>query len=274
MAERTTKSVRQGRRKHIAARAFTLIETMTAVTILAFISASVWVVIDRCMTAAADSTQRMRAFEIARENMEILLSAESVEEKTEFGISDKFPDIQWRTTVESFNEPIGSRMWVQAVCSADYTDTAGEVKTVELTHWLTGLTKEQEEQLNARKQQEEQLIAEHIIETIEEAAAYAGVDIGTVEQWAAGGMPKTETGYYLKPWLIVYYDTDGKPTALDKQGVLDQYPELASAGTRGKTTEGSQLQRGGQGPGTQQKPLRPEDLPPDMEIPPEILKDL
>jgi type II secretory pathway component PulJ len=92
---------------------------MAAVALLAFIGASAWVVMDRCMMSAADSTQRMHAFEIARENMEKLLGSASVTEMTEYGVSEKFPDISWQTAVETFYEPIISSIWVQAVCSAE-----------------------------------------------------------------------------------------------------------------------------------------------------------
>jgi hypothetical protein len=35
------------------------------------------------------------------------------------------------------------QLWVRGICSAEYTDAAGEAKTIEMTHWLTSLTKEQ-----------------------------------------------------------------------------------------------------------------------------------
>jgi hypothetical protein len=126
--------------------AFSLVEVVTALIILAFISFSVLVVINRCMASAADSELRMQAFEVARDNMETLLSKDSVEEMVEYGSSVKYPEIKWQTTVEMFYEPEASeqmQVWVRGVCSAEYTDAAGEVQTIELTHWLTGLTKEQ-----------------------------------------------------------------------------------------------------------------------------------
>jgi hypothetical protein len=225
------------------------------------------------MTSAANSAQRMRAFEITRENMERMLIAESVEDKTEFGISEMYPDIQWQTTVECISAPTGDGMWAQAFCSAEYTDAAGEVRTVELTHWLTELTKEQMEQIESRRQQQEELLAEHIIETQEDAAVFAGVDIETIGQWVASGMPMTESRYYLKPWLILYYDTGGQPTAQDKQDVLNQYPGLPSAGRKSKApAEPQQQQPGQKEPGQTQPPsIKPEDLPPDMVLPPEML---
>ncbi|MHC4693526.1 MAG: hypothetical protein ACYS67_12360 [Planctomycetota bacterium] len=51
-------------------------------------------------------------------------------------------------------------MWIQAVCSAEYTDSGGELRKVELTHWLTDLTKEQTQQILARQEEEKERLAE------------------------------------------------------------------------------------------------------------------
>jgi prepilin-type N-terminal cleavage/methylation domain-containing protein len=144
---------------------FTLVESMAAVTLLAFIGAGVWLVVERCSLSAADATQRMRAFETARDNMEKLLGASSVEESTEYGTSEQFPDIRWQTTIETFYQPVNSKMWARAVSSADYTDSAGETKTVLLTTWLTELTDEQVTQLADRKALLEKLLEKHLIDT-------------------------------------------------------------------------------------------------------------
>ncbi len=142
--------------RHARQRAFTLVESMAAVTLLAFIGISVWVVLERCTASAADSVQRMRAFEIARENMEKILGLDSVQEMTEYGTSEKFPDIRWQTTIESFYEPATSQMWVRAVCSAEYTDTSGEPQNVELTNWLTKLSNAQMTQLTQKSELQKQ----------------------------------------------------------------------------------------------------------------------
>jgi hypothetical protein len=214
-------------------------ESMAAVALLAFIGASAWVVMDRCMMSAADSTQRMRAFEVARENMEKLLGSASVMESTEYGVSEKFPDIRWQTAVETFYEPVNSHMWVQAVCSAEYSDSAGESRTVELAHWLTELTKEQVQELMRRMEIKKQMLAEQTIETEDLAAEYAGVSVEAVRQWVQNGMPVTEDGKYLKPWLDLYLETNGSPTEDQKQTVISVHPELPAVtpktpGLRGK----------------------------------------
>lgn len=124
-------------------KAFSLVEAVTALIILGLICSSVLVVINRCLAGAADSQLRMRAFEVTRENMEKLLASEAVSEVSEYGESEKYPEIQWQTTVETFYEPLTSRIWFQAICSAQYTDTEGEEQTIELTHWLTEVSKAQ-----------------------------------------------------------------------------------------------------------------------------------
>jgi hypothetical protein len=171
----------------------------------------------------------MRAFEIARENMEKLLGLTSVEEKGEYGVNEQYPDIRWQTTVESFYEPLTSRAWVRAVCSAEYTDSAGETKSVELTHWLTDLTEEQTKMLMERKELQGKQLSIHIIETEELAAEYAGVNVETIRQWARGGMPMFD-GAYLKPWLELYFSTGGNPTQEQIQDLKNRYPELSASG--------------------------------------------
>jgi hypothetical protein len=140
----------------ISAPAFTLMEVVTALIILALISSSVLVVINRCMVSAADSQMRMQAFEVTRDNMETFLSKDSVEEMVEYGSSVKYPEIRWQNTIEVFNEPLMEQMefWVRAICSAEYTDSAGQVQTIELTHWLSSLTKEQVIQMLKEKEQQ------------------------------------------------------------------------------------------------------------------------
>jgi hypothetical protein len=200
------------------------------------------------MTSAADSTLRMQAFEVARENMENLLSRDSVEEMVEYGNSERYPEIQWQTTVESFYEPLTSRMWVQAVCLAEYTDSAGEAQKVELTHWLTDLTKEQVLQIIEEQLKEKERLADQIIESAEEAAAYAGVDVETIEQWVENGMLKTSDGFFLKDELDLYEQTDGNPTVKDRkrQAQIDAdliEPTKELQGEQGKQPEQDPLDR-------------------------------
>ncbi len=129
-------------------------EVVVALGILAAICSGVLVVMNQCIAATIDSQIKMEAFELVRENMEKLLGAESVTLVAELGTSDTNPNIQWQTVIETFNEPVDSGMWLQAVCSASYTDCDGEKHTVELVHWLCELSKRDQQLIRKQKQQE------------------------------------------------------------------------------------------------------------------------
>jgi hypothetical protein len=107
-------------------------------------------------------------------------------------------------------------MWVQAICSAEYTDSEEELQTVELTHWLTDVTKGQLLKILAQQQDEIEQLADQVIETLEEAAEYAGVDAQTMQQWMDNGMLTTQDGYYIKGQLDLYMNSNGTPTAEDR----------------------------------------------------------
>jgi len=134
---------------------FSLLEVVVALGVLAAICSSVMVVMNRCIAATIDSRTKMEAFELVRENMEKVLGADSVTLTAELGTSQTNPDIEWQTVVETFNEPVGAGMWLQAVCSATYTDSAGQKQTIELVHWLTDLSKTDQQLI--RKQREREL---------------------------------------------------------------------------------------------------------------------
>lgn len=140
--------------------AFTLIEVVMAVTIITVMVATVLTVMNRCLEAAIDNRTKMQAFELARENMENLLALNSVSDQAEFGTSEKNPDIQWTTVVETFDEPTDSEMWVQAVCSATYVDSKGEEQSIELTHWLSEVPKNIQKLILAQRQKELELMDE------------------------------------------------------------------------------------------------------------------
>jgi len=218
---------------------------MTALAILALVSSSVLVVINRCLASAADSALRMQAFEVARENMEKLLASDSVEQSVEYGESDEHPEITWETVVETFYEPITTRMWIRGICSAQYTDTEGQEQTVELTHWLTDLTKGQLLQIMKDERQESEQLASQLIETIEEAAEYAGVDAETIEQWVENGMLTTEDGFFVQSNLDLYNLNDGNPSAEDKARQVRSQAELTMATAQGKPDEGKAVDRRG-----------------------------
>jgi prepilin-type N-terminal cleavage/methylation domain-containing protein len=197
-----------------ARHGFTLPEVLAALMILSLVCSGVLVVIDRCVSSAADLRMRMQAFETARNNMENLLASASVEEIVEYGTSEINPEIEWQMTVETFFEPITSRMWVQATCSAEYTDAEGLTQTVEFTHWLTNLTEQQLRELADHRDELEKQLDEagQLIESAAEAAEYIGVDEETIRQWVTNGMRTTSGGYYIISELVLFNETDGKPT--------------------------------------------------------------
>jgi len=210
------------------AMGFTLIEVLTALAILALVSSSVLVVVDRCLVSASDSGLRMEAFLLARENMEKILASNSVEETVDFGKSEKYPDVSWQTVVESFSEPVSGKMWIRAVCSAEYMGSTGEKQEVKLEHWITELTDQQASQLAGQPGSIEELTAEQLLATEEEAAEYAGVDAETIQQWVEDGLVTMDDGGFLKHNIDVYVRSEGKPTAVEKKQQVDSIEELAA----------------------------------------------
>jgi prepilin-type N-terminal cleavage/methylation domain-containing protein len=206
---------------------FTLIEVMAALMILTIVCSGVWVVIDRCMATSADLALRMAAFEVVRENMEKILTSGSVKEKVEYGTCDKYPDISWEALVETFSEPVAGKMWARAVCSAEYVDISGQIQTVRLEHWLTDLTEEQVAQITKNKEMEDAEFADQILETVEQAAEYAGVDVNTIEYWVENGLVKAEDGSFIKHNLDLFTLNEGKPGAVDKAEQVKSIAELS-----------------------------------------------
>lgn len=221
-------------------KAFTLVEVLTALIILAMICSSVLVVIDRSTASAANSMQRLHAFEVARENMEKLLSSASVKESVEYGDSNQYPDISWETVVETFYEPITSRMWIRGVSSAKYNDPNGQEQTIELEHWLTDLTKDQLLQIMKRDQDKQEDGSSDLIGTLEGAAEYAGVDVETIQQWLENGLITLEDGSFVKSNLDIYMRSKGNPSDEDKKQQIKSKAELKSskAGQSGAGQEG------------------------------------
>ncbi len=214
---------RAGRRPQAG---FTLLEVIAALAILGLAASSVLVVIDRCVSSASDSALRMEAFVLARENLEKILVRDSVDETVEYGTSEKYPDISWQTVIEGFPEPVSGQMWVRAVCSAEYVDSTGETRKIELIHWISQLTDQQAGQL-VGEQDLEKLAAEQVIETDKEAATYAKVDADTLAQWLENGLVKTDDGMFLRYNLDVFIQTQGNPTPEQKAQQVESVRELA-----------------------------------------------
>jgi len=224
-------------------RGFSLAEIVAALTILAIITSGVVVVIQRCTTSAADLSLKTQAFEVARDNMEKLLSTEVAGEMIEYGASEKYPGINWEMVVETFREPLNSDMWVRAVSSAEYTDLQGEICKVELTNWLTDVSEKLQKKIVEQKQKDEEQVS--VAMSLEEAAEYVGVDVETIKQWIRNGMHVTEDGGIPLTELDLYLVTDGRPTfedriAAKKEISPDNIKEKPS--DEGKPSEGEDIQ--------------------------------
>jgi len=175
-------------KKQFAVRnAFTLIEVSVAIVILGMIIAAVFTVINRALETVSDWQTKMVAFEIARDNMEKLLAQKSLTDKLEYGTSETNPDITWETTVESFYEPVSNQMWMRAVCTSEFKDSNGIDQKIELTHWLTSLTKKQIMQILEQQQREETYA-----ETVGEDSSQDGENQGnnTDSQNSLGPVPE------------------------------------------------------------------------------------
>jgi len=226
--KRQTDNLGQSRRvdRRSSTGGFTLLEVIASLGILAVVSSSVLLVISRCVNSAADSSMRMEAFRIVRENMEQTLSRASVAETVEYGMSDLYPDIRWMTAVEPFTEPISGQAWVRAVCSAEFTDASGETQMVELEHWITELSDQQAGQL-LEEEDLEQLAADQLLSTAEDAADYAGTDRETVEQWVENGLLRTPDGSFVRFNLDIFIDAGGEPTVEAKAKQVESIKDLA-----------------------------------------------
>lgn len=117
-------------------------------------------------------------------------------------------------------------MWIRGVCAAMYEDTAGEKQNVELTHWLTDLSKEQLMQLAKQDEAEMGELADQLIDNFEDAAEYAGVEVETIEQWVDDGMLVTEEGEFIKQNLDLYKQTGGQPTEEQKAAQIQSAVDL------------------------------------------------
>lgn len=137
---------------------FTLLEVVTALLILGTICTTVLTVMNQAITTAIDLRKRTQAFEVARENMENLLCLMTVSDTSDFGTHPLYPDIEWETTVEPFTEPVTNKMWIQAVCTASFPDSTGEIQEVTLTHWLTGLTDKQAQQIQDQQKRQDKYL--------------------------------------------------------------------------------------------------------------------
>lgn len=212
--------------KRPGAAGFTLLEVLTGLAILALVSSSVLVVIDHCVASAANTSLRMEAFSLARENLEKVLVRASVEESVEYGTSDKYSDLSWQTVIEAFPEPIGGEMWVRVVCSAEYPDSEGRTQKIELTHWIAKLTEQQAGEL-MDDEDLAALEAEQSLATAKEAGQYARVDVETIQEWIEAGLKTTKDEGFIKYNVDLFVAGQGDPSDGDKARQVESIQELA-----------------------------------------------
>lgn len=141
---------------HNSIKGFTLTEVTAALVILALVTTGSLVAMNRYLNTAIDQGIKMEAFNLARENMEKVLSASKLTDYVQQGESEMNPDIRWQNSVESFYEPLTSRMWIRAVCGVSYLDSQGENQEIELTHWVTDISKKQVLAIIDQKKREEE----------------------------------------------------------------------------------------------------------------------
>ncbi|MCP4451599.1 MAG: type II secretion system protein [Planctomycetes bacterium] len=213
------------------ARGFTLLEVICALGILSIICSSALVIMSNNKDSAYDVTMRLRALEVARENMEEMLVAETIEEQTEFGQSEKYPSIEWENTIETFYAPLEGQTWARARVMARYSsmDNAEEFpdQEIELEHWLCRVTEADMAALDELGGSESGLI-----ETIEQAAEFAGVDEQEVAVWMENGLAQTDEGYFIEANLTLFMRTQGNPSPeqLDQQALTGVFKDAETEG--------------------------------------------
>lgn len=135
---------------------FTIVEVAAALVLLGLLLASTLTLMNRYADTVIDMQLREQAFDIARSNMERLLSENTLSDKDEYGTDEFNPELDWEVIVEPFYEPVTNQMWIRAVCTSGFLDTQGERQNVELEHWITNLTPEQIKKIKAQQEAEQE----------------------------------------------------------------------------------------------------------------------
>ncbi|MCF7973401.1 MAG: type II secretion system GspH family protein [Phycisphaerae bacterium] len=206
------------------ARGFTLLEVICALGILSIICSSAMVIMARNIQSSYNVTMRLRALEVARENMEQILVLDRIEEQTEYGTSEIYPAIEWESSVETFYAPLEGQTWARARCLARYKDMEDKDQDVELEHWLCRVKAADMNSLEDINGAESALFR-----TLEEAVEYLGVDEQDVLSWLENGMVQTPEGYFIQANLQLYKRTQGNPSAeeRDQQAVTGVFLDVA-----------------------------------------------
>jgi hypothetical protein len=174
----------------------------------------------------------------------------------EFGTSDLYPDITWRTVVEAFSEPAEGTMWLRAVCTAEFADSTGEAQKIELVHWLMALTDQQAEQF-MQEGEGTSASAEQIISDINGAAKYAGVETDTIQQWLKNGLVVMNDGAFLKHNLDIFVRSKGNPTDAARAQQVHSPDELGGVLKDNSGGQNDMPQPDRQGPANEDSTVRP-----------------
>lgn len=126
--------------------------------LLGLLLASTLMLINDYIDTIIDYKLRNQAFELARSNMEQLLSENLLSDKDEYGTDEFNPELDWETLVEPFYEPVTNQMWIRAVCSSGFLDSRGQRQDIELEHWITNLTPVQIKQIAAQQKAEKEFM--------------------------------------------------------------------------------------------------------------------
>ena len=129
-------------------KGFTVLEALMAVLVIGFVASSIMVVMDNSISSLTEIKLRTQAFELARENMEMMLTGDSVTEISDSGTSDINPEIAWEISIKAQQaSSTDGVIWVKAKSSASYRDSNDDLETIEFEQWITSLTKSQSKQI-------------------------------------------------------------------------------------------------------------------------------
>lgn len=158
-----------------------MVEALTALVIVGFTCGTVLIVINNSLDSMSDQESRLRAIDVARENIESLLAQTSLKEFSETGLSDLYPDIEWSRGIEVVEFQGTSDLWMKAFSTANFYNTDNELEEIEFINWLAPLTDQQQKQVLQDRQKEDEYLEEmQQEELLEEEAAdqeYDGEDM-------------------------------------------------------------------------------------------------
>ncbi len=128
--------------------------------IVSFICGTVAIVIGESLDSIADQRSKQQAVRVAHQNMETILAQEEIEEFSETGMSELYPDIEWTKGVEVVEFSGTGKLWMKAVSSANFYDSDNEIEEITFENWLAPLTRKQERLVQEDREKEEEYLEE------------------------------------------------------------------------------------------------------------------